>query len=70
MRKTRMSKKYQYECTVRLETAWWFPVKKAANKEEFIKQITKEFSDDGFDIKRSDICHINTDNPNEKNEDE
>ena len=55
-------KKYRYECTVKLgETN---PVRYCESKEEFIEGILNEYNEASaglFEIERSDICNIDSD---------
>lgn len=59
-------KKYRYECTVKLgETN---PVRYCESKEEFIEEILDEYNGAGaglFEIERSDICNIDSDEEDE-----
>lgn len=60
---TKMSKKvYRYECTIKLPEL--NPVRYCASKEEFIEGVLNEYNEAGaelFEIDRSNICNIDSD---------
>ena len=57
---------YRYEAVVKLEVN---PVRYAWSKEHFMAQVIEEYSNDNFHICPSDFSEIDTDNPNEEEED-
>ena len=55
---------YEYQCVIDI---WTNPVRRCASKEEFIELILEQYNcSEHFDVWRSDIRKITSDNPNEE----
>ena len=55
---------YRYEAVVKI---WTNPVRECASKEDFIELILNEYNVcEHYDVWRSDIYDITSDNPNEE----